>query len=508
MRNDRLAEATDAVRLINTMCEAFTGAVGTEMRFHKAPTPQSSDSESWHREIKWQKRTLGSLEIADSEDLNEFEESLAEILVSLTNRNLRTQHELECRGADFATLLSVIGTGHSTVKPEVALVQLMDAAIATTGFFTAAFFLMSPDMQTLRLRLLAGRSQLGVPERNRLLAHTVADTEAIRTGSTVVRRGLTPEAETWLPRSAATGCCVSVKSGTGPIGTLWLFDRRARSVSKDEIRILENISLHMSAVFERLIHEHDSQDQRRIQAELETATRELCFLGEHEQFQSNGLDVAINRTTHSELGGDLLELIQVDENRTVLAIGDATGHGIAAAMAISAVRGCIRTIVTDESTDVLDPASILERINRAYCGIANPSFFSTLFLVSIDTSTMTMHYANAGNPPPLFCGNSDSFRLDARGLPLGVTDNAEYQGASVSFALGDVLIGFSDGILEAGCSRNSLFRVDGIEACVTAETRGSAVNLLTAIRGSVNAHSLGMTEDDQSLVVVRFDRPL
>ena len=64
----------------------------------------------------------------------------------------------------------------------------------------------------------------------------------------------------------------------------------------------------------------------------------------------SGIEAAVRSTSRFEIGGDLCELISVDEGRTVLSIGDASGHGVSASIVMSAVRGAVRALGLDPRT--------------------------------------------------------------------------------------------------------------------------------------------------------------
>lgn len=508
----RLSQNEDVLRLIDAVCESFTACAGTPLRFHRAPvTAQCRLAHgTWKTTISVDKRTLGVLELGQTSadaaaglPIDLQTRRLAQHFAGLLRQNLRVNRELTARTTDFATLLDAIGATRSEMDPQQAFARLIDAAIALAGFHSAAFFLLNADMMTLQLRLFRGRHTRGELPLQRELQLSPPDMTALRGESAVVRRRGSMHAARWLPPSAATGCCIGIASGAGPIGTLWLFDRRDRSIDAGELRILEPIAVNIANVFERLLLARESRNQQRLQTELRLASREMRFRDEHESFASGRLEVAVHRGTLSELGGDLIELIPVDEHRTVLAIGDATGHGVPAAVVISAVRGCIRGVVVNNFADVENPDLVLQQVNAAFCGMANHGFYATLFLAVIDTRAMTVRFANAGHPRPLFFQEMESSRLDAAGLLLGFTSDIEYTASQVAVKPGDVFVGFSDGIVEAGASRN-MFQTEGIEASVTQENRRSATDLMNAILRRVDEHSGGCAEDDQSLVVVRF----
>jgi hypothetical protein len=149
-----------------------------------------------------------------------------------------------------------------------------------------------------------------------------------------------------------------------------------------------------------------------------------------------------------EVGGDFFQLMALPDNRALLVIGDVSGKGLHAAMAVALIVGSIRSTV--ETTD--DPAAMLAALNRRLHGRLR-SGFATCLVLRLDAEG-TCLIANAGHLPPFL--NGDEVPLPPA-LPLGLVLDAEYEPIEVRMGSGDRLTLYTDGLLEARNAAGELF---------------------------------------------------
>jgi hypothetical protein len=154
-----------------------------------------------------------------------------------------------------------------------------------------------------------------------------------------------------------------------------------------------------------------------------------------------------------DVGGDFFQLIALSEDAAILVIGDVSGKGLAAAMAVALIVGAIRSTV--ETTD--DPAALLAALNRRLHGRLRGGFATCLALRL--GANGNCRIANAGHLPPFLNGREVDL-LPA--LPLGLIGEAEYEPAMLQLERGDRLTLYTDGLLEARNAAGELFGFDRI----------------------------------------------
>lgn len=147
----------------------------------------------------------------------------------------------------------------------------------------------------------------------------------------------------------------------------------------------------------------------------------------------------------TELGGDWYDAFVLGDGRIAVSIGDVAGHGIDAAIAMVRLRETLRAVT---SLVDADPDAILQTADRAFIG-THPDIIATALFGLYDPVTRRLVYASAGHPPPaLVRGGEASFLPCDAGLPLGVDAHSTFSAAEVVLEPGDVLVLYTDGLVE------------------------------------------------------------
>ena len=131
----------------------------------------------------------------------------------------------------------------------------------------------------------------------------------------------------------------------------------------------------------------------------------------------------------------------------LMIVADVAGKSVPAALLMATLQASVRTLAGMCAT----PLELIDRLNR-YCCEQNigGKRFTTAFLAELDPATRQLTYVNAGHNWPALRRVSGAIeRLETGGLPLGLMRNARYECAQVSLAPGDLLVIFTDGLIEA-----------------------------------------------------------
>src|SRR4029079_16663307 len=188
---------------------------------------------------------------------------------------------------------------------------------------------------------------------------------------------------------------------------------------------------------------------RKDYAELHTAVfeaaqvhRRLCA---PRLVRYGDFDIASEIFAIRHLAGDFFT-IKETRNGIILALGDVCGKGLAAGMWTTHLVGLVgaRAAVSSE------PEFIVAGVNRDVCLMASMVPLASLLVARLDPLTGKFEYCSAGHPPALLLRKDGAMeRLSDGGLLLGVIPNAPYVRGSVKLGQGDVLLGYSDGVLES-----------------------------------------------------------
>jgi serine phosphatase RsbU (regulator of sigma subunit)/CHASE3 domain sensor protein len=150
-------------------------------------------------------------------------------------------------------------------------------------------------------------------------------------------------------------------------------------------------------------------------------------------------------TEQTKIGGDWYDALQLPDDRVLVVIGDVTGHGIDAVVAMNKARQLVIGCALLDAT----PARILARVNLELVRARSPIITACCGVV--DTRTRELEYAAAGHPPPVLLEPGCRARLlDFGALPLGVTTKVEYRTRRVQTVPGATIVFYTDGALEYG----------------------------------------------------------
>lgn len=269
----------------------------------------------------------------------------------------------------------------------------------------------------------------------------------------------------------------------GPIwtdGTFWLFSGFA----------LVNL-LVLLEVADRLTLKHDLEIAREIQ---------LAMLPQ-DTFIGGSIEVAGRTRPANTVGGDLYDILRLDDDRVMVVLGDVSGKGSPAALLMALLLAMLRTLAPDD----LPPPALVERLNRLVYEQAPGTRFITLFLAIIDLRTGSVIYVNAGQTPPLLRRQDGSVeKLATGGIALGMFDASTYTQAETHLAPGDLLVAYSDGITEAENQAGRPFDEDGLERTIHTYASSPAPDLAGTLFTVVEQY-VGDVKlvDDLTVVVVK-----
>jgi serine phosphatase RsbU (regulator of sigma subunit) len=202
------------------------------------------------------------------------------------------------------------------------------------------------------------------------------------------------------------------------------------------------------------------------------------------------------------LSGDFT-MFQPRGSKVLAVHGDIAGKGIAAGMWFTNLAGLLQSYGHPDS----DPAKIASEVNRHLCYLRPVAPFATAFLAQIECETGHLTYCNAGHFPPILLRSEGQTELLETGGPLlGAIDKASFNSGDLVLEPGDMLLAYSDGILEC---RNAAGEEFGMERLVETlqysrqpSPHSTLMVLLAALQDFANG---GPICDDVSLTVIQRD---
>ncbi len=184
----------------------------------------------------------------------------------------------------------------------------------------------------------------------------------------------------------------------------------------------------------------------KLQMQLEIAAEVQSKLLPQQSASMDGFEISASFQPAYKIGGDFYDWYEVASGLVSITLGDIMGKGIAAAMLMATVRATMRVVSCEKS-----PALALRLADQALRqDLGNSESFVTLFHGQLNTELRTINYVDCGHGF-VFMRRADGGvdELFPRGLPLGISADEPYVEGEMSFAKGDALVIFSDGLVDA-----------------------------------------------------------
>ena len=510
--HDAIARRTgDGLDWIAQISDRVSAATGWPLRFRPLPADETSSRHAetcWSADVRRGEDILGQLQIDLPDDPGRdpaFQSTceLGESLSALISQLVTACDRLERKTNDVALLLEMASPAPSDRPVGNELAEFLRVATELTGFWGAAFFLLTPDGLELKLRAAHRVAPEEIPQAQRQLEMMPPDLRALAgeaftihsTGNSVYRR--------WLPGKCPTGHCVAVRTPAGPAGVLWLFDRRERHIDDDEARTILTIASQLAGALERVVLLRESEVHHRQNHDLQVASQCHQETVIPMEMTDAGFEMAAICTSRYEIGGDLCDVIPLGEHRALVAVGDASGDSVPAALVMSAVRGALRAMIAEDPRIEL-PHEMMVRVNRSLCGLSATFQFMSLFLGLFDFETMQITYCNAGHPFPVILRGDSIVELNSHGMLLGVLAETCFRSTTETVEPGDIFAGYSDGFSEATDASQTMFGAGRIHESLVAAPRGPAKAILESVRRRFEEF-VTEADDDRTLLILRLN---
>jgi PAS domain S-box-containing protein len=215
-----------------------------------------------------------------------------------------------------------------------------------------------------------------------------------------------------------------------------------------------------------------------------------------------GLEIAGASHPAQETGGDYFDFIPMSDGHWGIVIGDASGHGIGAALLVAETRAYLRAFALTRT----DPGEVLDRVNQRLVEDISADHFVTLFLGRLDPLTRSLVYSSAGHLPAYVLNGRGEVKLvlQSTGLPLGVDPTRDLPTSpTVRMEPGDLLFLLSDGIIEAPMGDGPQFGIGRTLEVVRAHRHKSPGEIIATLMYQVREWSRSTQVDDMTAIIIK-----
>jgi sigma-B regulation protein RsbU (phosphoserine phosphatase) len=287
------------------------------------------------------------------------------------------------------------------------------------------------------------------------------------------------------------------------IGVLDLESPLLDRFNERHVKVLTPLASQVAIAIENArLYDEILKNEKRLSRELRIARDIQRALFPEGSPRGSGWEASAHFRPARELGGDLYDFYDMGGGLLGVATGDVAGKGVPAALYAAFASGTVRARAFERRT----PADLMERVNRTLRRRGIEGLFCTLAYALFDFQDRSLRVANSGLPHPLHyrAAEGRALPLDVSGLPLGMFDGVTYEELSVELGAGDVVVFYSDGVVEARRGREE-YGPERLTRGLETHAGRPAADLGSRLMEDLDGFLGGETpHDDVTLIVVKI----
>jgi sigma-B regulation protein RsbU (phosphoserine phosphatase) len=206
------------------------------------------------------------------------------------------------------------------------------------------------------------------------------------------------------------------------------------------------------------------------------------------------------------VSGDYYDFMPLPKGDLAFAIGDVAGKGISAALLMATIQSTMRTQLSSLNGSGHPPsaAKMVATLNRQLYATTSPEKYATFYFGLYDDEKHELTYTNAGHLAPMLLSGGDIQMLDSTGTVVGAFPIAVYEEKTVTLERGDVLLAYTDGIVEPENVYGEMFGEDRLKDLLVKYSKADSAELIArTMEAVVHWTGAGELQDDMTMVVVR-----
>ncbi len=287
------------------------------------------------------------------------------------------------------------------------------------------------------------------------------------------------------------------------VGVLQVLNKEAGAFDEHDEETARCLAVLAAVALSRALLVEDRALKQKMERDLAVASDIQTRILPSTIPQPAGYDIAGWSRPAEQTGGDVFDVIPVDDQRLALLLGDATGHGIGPALSVTQVRSMLRLGLRVGAG--LD--NIVQQINAQLTEDLPSNRFVTAFFGVLDASTHRLLFQSAGQAPLLHhrAADGDTDQYNSTSLPLGILDELRFDSDPVmALGVGDIVALISDGIFEYQNPDRVEFGIERvIETLARSADLGSEA-IIESLRDEVEQYAGGAPQlDDMTMLIVK-----
>lgn len=293
------------------------------------------------------------------------------------------------------------------------------------------------------------------------------------------------------------------KSENRLLGVLQLLNKHEDCFEDFDVQLMQAFALHAGAAIERQWLQSAARQAEDYRRSMEMARQiQMGFLPK-ERPRFPQYEVTAWWEPAEYVSGDYYDWLVAPDGRLGIAVGDVSGHGMAASLIMASVRAMIHALGRLATT----PADMMELLQDVVQADLAEGRFLTLLLLTIDPVTHCVEFANAGHAPAIYFQSSKRScrRLEATRTPLGFPVNQSLRMPIYPVMQpGDLLILGTDGLIEVHDEKGKIFGMQRLEELIAKHAHESVEKLSQILKREVFDFSAEHPfPDDMTLLIIK-----
>ncbi|MCD6527318.1 MAG: SpoIIE family protein phosphatase [Desulfuromonas sp.] len=289
-----------------------------------------------------------------------------------------------------------------------------------------------------------------------------------------------------------------------PIGVLSSYSRYAKGIYTEEfIELYKNLAYHIGIAWRNSQQTGQLIAASEREKELKIAESIQLGLLPDTMPSLEHTDIAGICVPAKQVGGDYFDFIYQDNELDII-IADVSGHNIGAALLMAEAR----TFIQSQAHQLATAPAVLNALNRfMHNDLSKAELFITMFYLQYNPQQQRISYANAGhNHPILLRHDSMEFEeLDAEGLILGINLEVDFEERQTTFNAGDMLVLYTDGIIEAENNRQEMYGFDRLKSVILDNRQLGAQEIIDNTMEQARIfQGLRHFNDDVTMIIVKI----
>jgi serine phosphatase RsbU (regulator of sigma subunit) len=408
----------------------------------------------------------------------------------------------------YAARLKIMHEVHLALGRPMELTDLLelilDRAFDHLRPERAAIFLKTPQGE---LVCAASRSGRGTRTEIRASKHLAAE---------VIEKGLAAlvldaqtderfaEAKSILSFGVRSLIAAPLFTPDGALGMITLDSNLAvRQFQEEDLELLVGLAAVAALRIRNVALTEEAVQRKRMEEELALARRIQVALLPSKIPDVPGYDIQGANVPSRGVSGDYYEVIErLDGKEVVLLIADVSGKGVAASLLTASLEALAATPIEEGQP----PDEIFTRLSRQLFRRTPPEKYATAFVAMLDVASGTIQYANAGHNPPIVvrAATGTTERLGPTGPPIGLFPASAYKCGQAALGPGDLLILYTDGIVEAVNPDDEEYSIERLEQVCVKEGILPLPDMVRAMEADLAAFvSTVPYPDDRTLLIAR-----